>query len=167
MTVPTRPVSHASIESVWGQAVHDWTFTPSGTGLYGTAATTCGATMTQVRLDGAIEDPGGWLDASPLPGTAVAPTGSDGLYLLTCRVNTVNGTAGEFTRARIEVNGTPINYFIATNAGGTNIAFSVADVVTVTAGDIFTVSAQRIGSVSPSVTVNTFYLIRLGDAIGA
>jgi hypothetical protein len=166
MSTPTRPVSHAAIESVWGQAVHDYTFTPAGTILHGTVSTTCGATATQIRLDAADSDPGGW-NVATLPGNATAPTGSDGLYIMVARLNTVNGNSAEFTRGFVSINGAVHQTITVPNAGGTNVSFSLVDVIDVTAGDVFTLSAQRIGSTSVDVTCHSFRLVRIGNGIGA
>lgn len=163
-----RPVSGASIESAWGAEIHDWTFAPVGTRLESSVTTSCGSSMTQLRLDSAVDDPGGWLDASPLPGNAEAPTGAGGLYLIVVRINTTNGTSGEFTRARIEVNGSSTTVGVAVQAGGSLVQFTMVDFLEVSAGDTFTVSAQKIGAGSnPDVAVGAFAMIRVADSIGA
>jgi len=163
MSLPTRPVSHASIASVWGQAVHDWVFTPVGFEIHGSAVT-CGASMTKLDLSAADDDPGGWLVAAS--DAAVAPTSADGLYLCVARLNTVSGAAGEYTRAKVVLNASDTTGGMAVNAGGTNVSFNLTDIVPITAGDSLTIYAQRVGSTSPSVSVTSFQMVRIGDSYG-
>ncbi len=163
MALPTRPVTHADISTVWGDAIHDWTFTPVGFEVHGSAVT-CGASMTKLDLSAADDDPGGWLVAAS--DAAVAPTGADGLYMCVARLNTVSGTAGEYTRAKVVVNSTDTTGGMAVNAGGTNVSFNLFDIIPITAGDSLTIYAQRVGSTSPSVSVVSFQMLRVGDSYG-
>src|SRR5690349_10082019 len=106
MAIPTRPVSGASIESEWGQQVHDYTFAPAGCEL--TTATTRVVNGTpggqHCHLDVATDDPGGYLDAAG--DQAVIPAAGAGLYTVFLALDSVNGSAGDGfqTRAYIYVN---------------------------------------------------------------
>jgi len=164
MSVPTRPVSHAAIASVWGQAVHDWTFTPLGFEVHGSGVS-CGTSMTKLDISAADDDPGGWLVAAS--DAVVAPTDADGLYLVVARLQTVSGAAGEYTRAKLIVNSSDLSMTVAVNAGGTNVGFTITDIVAVTAGDSFSVYAQRVGSTSPTVSVASLQMVRIGDSYGS
>ncbi len=167
MPLPDRPVANTTIDSEWGQAVHDWTFAPTGTWLQSSATTSCGTSFTQLRLDQAIQDPGGWMDASPLPGVAVVPSGADGLYVVICRVVTVSGTAGNATQGLISVNGASLTLGNAVNDGGVAVNFTLSDFLALSAGDQITVSARKIGGSNPSCTVGSLALFRIGDTVGA
>jgi len=121
--------------------------------------------MTKLDISAADDDPGGWLVAAS--DNVTAPTDSDGLYLLVARLNTVSGTAGEYTRAKIVLNSTDITMGVAVNAGGTNVGFTLTALLAVTAGDAVTIYAQRVGSGSPTVSVSSLQMVRLGDSYGS
>lgn len=167
MPIPDRPVSGATIEAEWGQEVHDDTFTPLGFAAHGGTSASVGTTPGGLHFDVADDDPGGWLDAAN--DRAEVPTGADGLYLFVVRFNTVNGTADDTdTRGYILINGTNTSSVLATNAGGTNVAFVLADMIDLTAGDLISFQAQRRGSGSnPSVTVLSCKVLRMGYEFGA
>lgn len=168
MPLPDRPVTLTDIESAWGQAVHDWTFAPKGADL--TTVTTRVVNTTvggqHCHLDVATDDPAGFLDAAN--DQAVVPAGADGLYIIFLRLNTVNGTAGDVTRAYIYLNGSPYASSVEDNAGGTNVTVSVSTFIPLTAGDILRVYAQKKGSgTDPTVKVLDLRFIRQGNEYGA
>jgi len=166
MPLPDRPVSHASIESVWGQQVHDYTFAPAGCTVSG-AASTVNATVEQLNLDVGDDDPGGYLDAAN--NRLEVPTNGAGFYTAFVRGNAVNGTADTTeTRFILRLNGSDISTGINTNQGGTNVTVPVTWMGDLVAGDQLTVWAQRKGaSSSPAVTVLSFTIVRLGAELGA
>lgn len=168
MTLPDRPVDDAEIATDWGQAVHDYVFAPKGCDL--TTATTRVVNATaggqHCHLDVATDDPGGFLDAPN--DQAVVPTGGEGLYLIDLALNTVNGTAGDQTRAYIYINGVQWKSGIEDNAGGVNVSVTVTGMHALVAGDIITVTAQKKGSgTNPTVKVTSLQLVRLGAELGA
>lgn len=168
MTLPDRPVSAADIETEWGQAVHDYTFAPKGADL--TTITTRVVNTTvggqHCHLDVATDDPGGFLDA--VNDQAVVPTGGEGLYLMILKLDSVGGTAGDFTRAFIYLNGVAYASAIEENAGGTHIAVTVPALLPLTALDVIRVYAQKKGSgTDPTVKVESLRFIRQGAEYGA
>lgn len=168
MTLPSRPVTHTTIDSAWGQAVHDWTFAPTGAELTTSTTRTVGTTAGgfHCHLDVATEDPAGFLDAAN--DQAEVPAGADGLYLMILRLNSVNGTAGDLTRAIIYVNGSPYASATEENAGGTNVTVTVPVLIPLTAGDIIRVYAQKKGAgTDPTVKVLDLRFIRVGNEYGA
>lgn len=166
MPLPDRPVSGASIESVWGQEIHDDTFAPKGFSAHGGTAATVGGSYAGVHFDVADDDPGGWLDA---PGDrAEVPTGLEGLYLFIIRFNTVNGTDGDLTLGAIYINGAIVTSASGSNDGGTNVPFPVVDLIELTAGDVIQFKARKRGSGSnPDVTIYSGKIIRIGREFGA
>ncbi len=168
MPLPDRPVANTTIDSEWGQAVHDWTFAPKGAELSTATTRTVGTTAGgfHCHLDVATDDPGGFLDAAN--DQAVVPAGGDGLYLMILKLDSVGGTAGDFTRAYIYVNGSPYASAIEENAGGTHIAVTVPSLLPLTAGDIIRVYAQKKGAgTDPTVHVESLRFIRVGNEYGA
>lgn len=165
MPLPSRPVANTTIDSAWGQAVHDWTFAPKGADLSGTTRTVSNsAGGLGLNLSVANEDPGGWLGTNQ----AIVPTDGAGLYLIILKVNSVNGTAGDFTRAYIYINGTAYASAIEENAGGTNIAVTCPTILALTAGDAITCRAQKKGSgTDPTVNVEALRIVALGFEYGA
>ena len=90
MPLPTRPVADATIETDWGQAIHDYTFAPAGCLVSGSAVSMpSGGTLATLDLSTADDDPGGYLDAAN--DRIVIPTDGEGLYAISAHVNTVNG----------------------------------------------------------------------------
>jgi hypothetical protein len=89
MPLPSRPVSGTTIDSEWGQAVHDYTFAPSGCQASG-GAVTVSTSAVQLPIDTAVDDPGGYVDIAG--DRIVIPTGGDGLYNLSLSANT--GSSG-------------------------------------------------------------------------
>lgn len=168
MTTPTRPVTGAAIASVWGQAVHDYTFAPSGCEVHGTTGTSVGTSFSKQNLSIADDDPGGYLDAAN--NQIEVPTDGEGLYLASIVFNTVNGSAGAGfgTRSALRLNGTNVAWGKEDNNGGTNVTFNIVWLGILSAGDILSVYSQRIGAgTSPDVTVNVFDLVRIGAGFGA
>jgi hypothetical protein len=167
MAVPDRPVSHASIESVWGQQIHDYTFAPAGCKVHGGSTDSVGTTAAQLDLDVADDDPGGYLNAAN--DRIVFPSNSGGLYVVQIVINSVNGTADDTdTRGYLMLNGTAISVGLNTNAGATNVVVPIFWLGEFVAGDILTVMAQRRGTGSnPTVQVGTFNLVRIGFEFGA
>lgn len=160
-----RPVSGEIIAADWGAEVHDRTFAPRGTQCHGSVARACGSTALHIDLDVADNDPGGWLDAGS--DQVEVPTGGDGLYGCAARFDTQNGTAGEYTRAYVYVNGVAVISSTAVNAGATHVPFTVFDYITLTAGDILQCFAQKVGATNVDVQVKSLTLIRHGDEVGA
>ena len=168
MPLPDRPVSHASIESVWGQQIHDYTFAPAGCHGNGSANVAVGTTLSKMTLGTAVDDPGGFMDVAN--NQIEVPTGGEGLYTLCVSMNTVSGSAGAGfgTRAVVRLNGSAIATGKEDNNGGSNVVFNVPWTGTLSAGDILEVYAQRIGGgTSPTVTINDFTMYRVGAEFGA
>ena len=168
MTVPDRPVDAAEIATDWGQAVHDYTFAPSGADLTTVTTRTVNTTVggQHCHLDIANEDPGGYLDAPN--DQAEIPVGGEGLYMGIVKLDSVGGTAGDFTRCYLYINGAQYASAIEENAGGTHIAVTVPWIEMLSAGDVLRVYAQKKGSgTDPTVFVNSFKLVRIGAEYGA
>jgi hypothetical protein len=166
MPLPTRPVASATIETDWGQQIHDDTFAPKGFSAHTVTTASVGASFVGVHFDVADDDPGGWLDAAN--DRAVAPTGCEGLYLIVARFNTVDGTDGDQTMFGVYVNGSLVSSGFAVNDGGTNVPGLVVDMYDVAAGDVFQVKARKRGSgANPTVTLTSFKAVRLGREFGA
>jgi hypothetical protein len=168
MPLPDRPVASTTIDSDWGQAVHDWTFAPKGCDLTTVTTRTVDTTNGGLKchLDVATDDPAGFLDAAN--DRAIVPAGADGLYLISLILNSVNGTAGDITRAYIYVNGVGAIHSIEDNNGGTNIRVNVTTLIALTAGDILEVYAMKRGSgTNPTVYVVALRLLRMGNEYGA
>lgn len=168
MPLPDRPVSAAAIESEWGQAVHDYTFAPSGCTVHGATNTSVGSSLSKMSLSTADDDPGGYLNAAN--NRLVVPTGHEGLYAVFLKARSVNGSAGAGfqTRASIYKNGSGVAFDNDDNAGATNVIVTVIWIGDVSAGDIFEVYAQKRGSgTAPDVTVDALTIVRLGAELGA
>jgi len=167
MPLPDRPVSHASIESVWGQQIHDYTFAPAGCRGSGTGGSVS-TTLSKLVYATVGDDPGGYMDTAN--NNIVVPTGGEGLYSVGVVFNTVSGSAGSGfgTRGVMQLNGTNVATGKEDNNGGTNVAFNVLWVGELAAGDILNFWAQRIGGgTNPTVTVNYCVMYRVGFEFGA
>jgi hypothetical protein len=165
MPLPDRPVSHAAIESVWGQAIHDYTFAPAGGAFHSVTTNTVGGTPGKLHLDLAYDDPGGYLDAAN--DQLEVPTGGEGLYVIFISINAVNGDAGTQTRGILRVNGTQVTSGIEDNDDGTNVTIPVMWLGELTAGDILTVYGQRRGSgTNPTTHITTLQMARIGAEFG-
>jgi hypothetical protein len=168
MAIPDRPVAAAPIETEWGQAVHDYTFAPSGCTVHGTTGTSLGGTLSKMNLSIADDDPGGYLNAAN--NRVVIPSGGEGLYSVFLKVRSVNGSAGAGyqTRASIYLNGTGVAYDNDDNAGATNVVVTVIWIGDLAAGDHIEVYAQkRGGGTAPDVTVEALTVVRMGSELGA
>ncbi len=166
MPLPSRPVSGTTIDSAWGQAVHDYTFAPSGCRCSGTATTVTSSTPVTLGVDTAIEDPGGYVDTAG--NRVIVPAAGDGFYAISVRVNTVTGATTTATRAYLLLNGTSISAIADDNQGGLNVQIALVTFATLSAGDIVTVQAAKIGSgTSPSISIVELTLVRLGAELGA
>ncbi len=167
MALPDRPVSHASIESVWGQQIHDYTFAPAGCNVSGTAGSV-GTSLSKLVLGTATDDPGGYLDVAN--NNIVVPADGGGLYTVSIVFNTVDGSAGSGfgTRGVLQLNSTIVATAKEDNNGGTNVTFNIAWTNVLAAGDILNCWAQRIGGgTNPNVTVNYLNMYRVGAEYGA
>jgi hypothetical protein len=166
VTTPSRPVAAASIETAWGQAIHDYTFAPSGCRSMGGAVSVTSSTPVTLPIDTATEDPGGYVDI--VNNRLVIPADRAGLYAISARINSVTGATTTQTRVRIQVNGTSIGRATEDNDGGVNVQVPVTVFPTLAAGDIINVTAAKIGSgTSPSVSIEELTIVRLGDVLGA
>jgi hypothetical protein len=165
MPLPSRPVSGTTIDSEWGQAVHDYTFAPSGCQASG-GTTTVGTSTVQLPIDTAVDDPGGFVDIAG--DRIVIPTDKDGLYNLSLSADTVTGATTSRTRVYIRVNGTGIGQSTDDNEGGTHVQLALNRTRQLTAGDIVTAHAIKLGTgTSPSVSVTELMIVRLGAELGA
>ena len=166
MPLPDRPVANTTMESAWGQAVHDYTFAPKGCDLNGTTVNVVDTTPDKCYLHLAADDPGGFLDAAN--NQAVVPTGGEGLYIIDATINSVNGGAGTQTRIWVYINGSPWRWANEDNNGGTNVSVSTNGLADLTAGDTVQVWCQRRGSgADPTVHVLHLQLVRIGAELGA
>jgi hypothetical protein len=165
MPLPSRPVSGTTIDSEWGQAVHDYTFAPSGCQASGGAVTVSTSTV-QLPIDTAVDDPGGYVDIAG--DRIVIPTGGDGLYNMSLSADTVTGATTSRTRIYIRVNGAGIGQSTDDNEGGTHVQLALNRTRQLTAGDIVTAHAIKLGTgTSPSVSVTELMIVRLGAELGA
>ena len=168
MPVPDRPVTLTTIDSEWGQAVHDYTFAPKGCEVHSSAAVSVGTSGVKQNIDVADDDPGGFLDAAN--DQVVVPTDGGGLYVIFMQGRTVNGSIGTGfkTRFALNINGTSVALGNEDNEGGTNLQVPITWFGVLSAGDIVTVFAQRRGAgTNPSTSVDSLILIRLGAEFGA
>ncbi len=165
MPLPDRPVANTTIDSEWGQAVHDYTFAPSGCTVTGGVVTVSTST-TQLPIDTAVDDPGGFVDVGG--DRIVIPADKDGLYALSLQADTVTGATTSRTRVYIRVNGAGIGQATDDNEGGTHVQLALNRYKPLTAGDIVTIHAIKLGTgTSPSVSIADFTIIRLGAELGA
>lgn len=166
MPLPDRPVSHASIESVWGQQVHDYTFAPSGCAVHGAAGASVGTSYAGLPLDTVDADPGGYLDAGS--DAVEVPTGGEGLYVVMASYRVSGSSDGVSVTGNYAINGTVLNgCSISCETGGASYG-SCSNIHDLSAGDIFTVQARRIGAgTNPTVQCLSFRIIRIGAEWGA
>jgi hypothetical protein len=167
MPVPTRPVDGAEIATDWGQEVHDHTFAPAGCRVSSSAPVEMApaAAYTNMPLDTAEDDPGGWLDAAN--DRIVVPADRGGLYLMTTRAISDNGEDTDETRVQTRVNGAEVFRTQLGNEGATAVHHVGALILALTAGDIITVRALQVGSGDRAdVEVRELAIVRLGAEIG-
>lgn len=167
MTLPTRPVAHASIESAWGQAIHDYTFGPAGCRVHSTSTVNVNVTpINTCHIDVADADPGGYMDAAN--DRLVVPTNGAGLYSYAFRVTSTNGTTGDTVRAILYLNGGFISSWIENCITSTQIVVSGAGHIVLTAGDILTIGVQRSGGATlPVASLTQLSIVRIGADYGA
>ena len=166
MPVPDRPVANTTIDSEWGQAVHDWTFAPTGCDLTAATGQTVSAALAHLNLDTATEDPAGFLVAAS--DEAEVPTGADGLYFVSLNINFVNGDDGTSSRGYLFLNGSSYAADTVPNRGGTNVQGQITTLIPLTAGDILQAWAERLSAgTNPTVKVNFLRLLRVGNEYGA
>lgn len=168
MPVPDRPVSGASIESVWGQDIHDRTFSPKGCFVHGAAATTIASTATGLDLDTANEDPGGWL-GGPIPGeTLEVPTGAEGLYVLSASYD-VAGVDSQFVYISYALNGSFAGAITVAAKSSVTMQGIISAQELLSAGDVLSTQAFKITVTGSACTVRckSFKLARIGHEYGA
>ena len=166
MPIPDRPVANTTIDSAWGQAVHDYTFAPTGCDLGSTVGQTVSAALAHLRLDVANEDPAGFLVGGGAY-EAEVPTDADGLYIVGLNINFVNGDAGTSSRGYLFINGSSYAADTVENRGGTNVQAMISTPVPLTAGDILQCWAERLSAgTNPTVKVNYLRLLRVGAEYG-
>lgn len=166
MPIADRPVSGASIESVWGQQVHDYTFAPAGCEVAGTG-TLITTTIGIIDLSSVVDDPGGYLDAAN--DQIEVPTNGEGLYLMTVRWKSGDGITGQGARGAFLVNGSYVAFSeIDLTTSEVTPLPPIALVLQLTAGDILKFAAKRTGSAggAPYVNVESCQLVRLGAEYG-
>lgn len=168
MPVPDRPVSLASVDSVWGQQVHDYTFAPAGCRCTGgdVAAPSSDAWAT-LPIDTASEDPGGYVDTSG--NRLEVPAGGAGLYLVIIRAASDDGDASDFAQFRLMINGAE---FVRSPTRPQQGATVVSEYLTTSAplevGDLVTVQGRQIGSgTRAALSLTNLQIVRLGFELGA
>lgn len=163
MPIADRPVSGASIESVWGQQVHDYTFAPAGVRATTGSSTTVGTTFLGLDLDTVVQDPGGYLDVGATQ--IEVPTGGEGLYILSANFNVTGSVNDQIILAGYALNGTITSTAIIYGQTGSTVKGTLPDHLTLTAGDILDFRARRVGAPNVDVTC-TVSLIRVGAEYG-
>ena len=166
--MPTdRPVSGATIDSEWGQDVHDRVHAPKGCRVHGDALSlSTSSSLVTLHLTTADDDPGGWLDAANY--RIECPTGAGGLYVVTARINSVDGDIGDKVRAYMLLNGTAIAGDSTDSYEGANQPFTITAMPVLSAGDRIIIRAGKVGSgANPSVSVLSLVAARIGDELGA
>lgn len=164
---PTRPVTGASIASVWGQQVHDYTFAPAGSTISGGAVTMlAGDAYRDLPMDTAIDDPGGYLDAGA--NRLEVPTDGEGLYLIVLSCSTDDGDASDETGVVLRVNGSEIARSQVGNEGSTVVTFGIVALEDLSVGDLISVRARQIGGgADASVHIRRLSIVRVGAELGA
>jgi hypothetical protein len=164
---PTRPVTGASIASVWGQQVHDFTFAPAGCTVSGGAVTMlAGDAYRDLPIDTAVDDPGGYADVGA--NRLEIPTDGDGLYLIVLWCSTDDGDAGDETGVVLRVNSTEIARAQVGNEGSTVVTLGVTALEDLSVGDLISVRARQIGGgADASVHIRRLSIVRVGAELGA
>lgn len=164
MPDPTRPAADAPIDTDWGQQIHDAVFTPKGTSVAGGVASGVNATLEQLQLNTAVDDPGGWLAADAL----TVPAGAGGLYQWALRAQSEDGDAAGNTRLVLKVNGAEVARAQHEQEGASPIVLNMAGIMSLAAGDVLTIWARNSdGSPEASVLVQSFVIVRIGSELGA
>lgn len=167
MPIADRPVSGASIESVWGQQVHDYTFSPAGFDVSGSAAVGVATTYTTLNMDTVTDDPGGYLDAAN--DRVEIPTGGEGLYLGVINFRTTTGTTGQAVLCTYALNGTPTAAVSIDCVTGEAPQATLVFIEPLVAGDLINSQGrkQAAGGATPTVQIMSFRLVRIGADYGA
>lgn len=168
MTMPDRPDPGEATLADWGQPVHDAVFTPKGAICTGGAVgvVTSSTASTQLPIDSALDDPGGWVDT--VNNRMVAPADSDGLYIVMAAFNSVGGTQDDGVRGIVARNGVTLATALAESDGGVNVVWNIVMLLQVAEGDVLTFHGQCRGSgATPNVSLNRGAVLRVGYAIGS
>jgi hypothetical protein len=168
MTLPSRPVTATTIDSEWGQAVHDYTFAPAGGAVSGADVSTEAGSLVprKLPLDTAIDDPGGWLDASN--DRLEVPANGAGLYLFRAWVRSDEGSSSDETRVYLRVNNVEVSRVTEGQEGATAISCVLVDFLTLVEGDVIAVWAAQVGTGSrATVGVVSLKWCRLGAEFGS
>lgn len=167
MPTPDRPVSGASIESAWGQGVHDRVFAAKGALCSGNATSINDASDQTLPIDTALDDPGGWVDTAN--NRLVVPTGGEGIYLLLADFSATTGAVGSETRGSIYVNGSKVTAAVEQNEAGGTIRWTAITIEDLVAGDIITATARLLhdAGANPSVALTHFNVLFMTDVRGA
>lgn len=165
MPVPDRPVDGAPTATDWGQEIHDRVFAPAGVECHG-AGVTVTTTVTQIPLDTADQDPGGFLDAAG--DRLVIPTDREGIYDVICRLDVTSGVDGDGVRGYVRRNGGEITRGYEDSETGAQSILTMVTNAGFVAGDVVTVHAKKKGSgANPTVLVSRLIILRRGQEIGA
>lgn len=167
MPVPTRPVDGAEIATEWGQAVHDYTFAPTGCEVNGgVVAMAAAAANTILPIDTGNDDPGGWLDAAN--DRIEAPDDAEGLYIVRPFVAAVDGGGSDEIVAELLFNGTNIlRMGPVESLGATTIPVTGVTWVRIVPGDIMQVRARQVGSgARADVDLRSLLVMRVGAELG-
>jgi hypothetical protein len=171
VTAPDRPVDGESIATIWGQEIHDRTFSPKGCRVHG-GSVSMGSTAHVLKildLSSVDDDPGGWLDAAN--DRLVVPADAGGIYTLACLVRSSTGVDGELIRAFVYVNGAEATRALeqCETSVEITIALGAALHLALSPGDLITIRAYRVGGTgaTPTCTVHGLSLLRLCDEYGA
>lgn len=162
-TIADRPVSHASIESTWGQQVHDYTFAPAGC-VAGGGYRSVTTSLTLLAIDTASSDPGGYADTAN--DRIVVPTNGEGLYTISSVHNSDTGTTGR-VRVYLFLNGSELMRSTEDSITGSVVTVTLSGHLQLTAGDVITFYGQRVGSGANPRVACVVSLIRLGVDYGA
>ena len=168
MPVPTRPTDGAEIATDWGQAIHDYTFAPTGVEASGAAVAMLAAAANRVLpLDTPDDDPGGWLDAAN--DRLEAPDDAEGLYLCRVLVAAVDGGGSDEIVAELLFNGANVMRMGPVESlGATTIPVQGTTFLRIVPGDLIQVRARQVGSgARADVDIRSIILVRQGAELGA
>ena len=162
MTMPDRPDPGEATLAAWGRDVHDAVFTPLGTRVAGGATLSVGTTLAKLPLNTAIDDPGGWLDAT----NDQVTVSEAGLYEFSLDVRTDEGTAANRTRVHMRRNGVRVVGFFVDQDGAAFEVDGRGGLIQLAGGDVIEVWASTTGGANPVVSVEVLSFVRRGLAIG-
>jgi hypothetical protein len=160
MPDPTRPVAGAPIDTDWGQQIHDRVFQPKGARTRHNTTQTVGTTFTQLAINTADDDPGGWLSSD----TLTVASGAGGLYAFWIKV-AANDTDTRSFRIEFRVNGTAYGSQRYSHVGEFQ-SVSFSGLIELSAGDQLEVWARN-SSGSCLMGLAPFDLLIQGTSIGA